>query len=133
MSRAGTAEAGFTLVELLVALTLVALLAAVALPRVQALLVPSIEQTTRRVALAVRDQRTAAMLSGRMVVVTGAALVPLLPAGTVVEAAEPAEPGILFFPNGSSSGGRIVLAAWDGRRAVEVDWLTGRVTVGRAP
>ena len=134
MSRAGNAEAaGFTLVELLVVLTLVALLAAVALPRVGTLLTPSIERTTRRVALAIRDQRTAAMLSGRMVTLTGAAVAPMLPAGTVVEETVPAEGGIAFFPNGTSTGGRIVLAAGDGRRAIEVDWLTGRVSVGNAP
>lgn len=133
MSRAGTAEAGFTLIELLVVLTLVALLAGVALPRLDTLLAPSIERTTRRVALAIRDQRTVAMLSGRMVTLTGAAVVPMLPAGTVVEEAIPAEEGVVFFPNGTSTGGRIVLAAHDGRRAVDIDWLTGRVSVGAAP
>ncbi len=37
---------------------------------------------------------------------------------------------IRFNPDGSSTGGRIVLAANDAQRiAVGVDWLTGRVTV----
>jgi general secretion pathway protein H len=133
MSRAGNAEGGFTLIELLVVLTLVALLAAVALPRLDTLLAPSIERTTRRVALAIRDQRTVAMLSGRMVTFTGAAVVPMLPVGTVVEEAIPAEEGVVFFPNGTSTGGRIILAARDGRRVVDIDWLTGRVSVGAAP
>ena len=39
----------------------------------------------------------------------------------------------MFFPNGTSTGGRVVLAASDGRRAVDVDWLTGRVTVTALP
>ena len=39
----------------------------------------------------------------------------------------------MFFPNGTSTGGRVVLAAADGRRAVNVDWLTGRVTVAALP
>ena len=35
--------------------------------------------------------------------------------------------------DGTSSGGRIVLAARGSRRAVDVDWLTGRVTVRAIP
>lgn len=36
---------------------------------------------------------------------------------------------IRFFPDGSSTGGRIVLAEGSRRVAVGVDWLTGRVSV----
>jgi general secretion pathway protein H len=133
MSRAGAAEAGFTLIELLAVMTLVALLAAVAMPRLGSLLSPSIERTTRRVALAVREQRTVAMLTGRLVTLNAAAVAPLLPRGTEVEQTWPEEAGILFMPDGSSSGGRLVLEARDGRRAIDIDWLTGRITVGAAP
>jgi general secretion pathway protein H len=133
MSRAGAADAGFTLIELLVVLTLVALLGAMAMPRLQTMLAPSIERTTRRVALAVREQRTVAMLSGRLVTLDPAALTSILPAGTVVEEAFPEDAGILFMPDGTSSGGRIVLAARGTRRAIDVDWLTGRVTVRAVP
>lgn len=132
MSRAGAVEAGFTLIELLAVLTLVALLAAIALPRVQTLLTPSIDRTSRRVALLVREQRSLAMLSGRLVTLDPAAVEPLLPAGTAVEDAEDA-PVIQFYPSGTSNGGSIVLAAGDGRRAVNVDWLTGKITVGVLP
>jgi general secretion pathway protein H len=132
MSRAGAVEAGFTLIELLAVLTLVGLLAAIAVPRLQTLATPSIDRTTRRVALAVREQRSLAMLSGRLVTFGPAAVEPFLPAGTAVEAAEEA-PVIQFYPSGTSNGGSIVLAARDGRRAVNVDWLTGRITVGVLP
>ena len=37
--------------------------------------------------------------------------------------------GIRFNPDGSSTGGRIMLAEGERRVAVGVDWLTGRVTV----
>ena len=40
--------------------------------------------------------------------------------------------GIRFHPDGSSSGGRIVLAEGSRRMAVGVDWLTGRVAIGDA-
>jgi general secretion pathway protein H len=36
---------------------------------------------------------------------------------------------IRFQPDGSSTGGRIVLADGERRMAVGVDWLTGRITV----
>jgi general secretion pathway protein H len=132
MSRAGAAEAGFTLIELLAVLTIVALLAAVAAPRLQSLSSPSIDRTSRRVALAVRDQRSLAMLTGRLVTFAPDAAASLLPAGTELVAADE-DQVIQFYPSGTSSGGSIVLAAQDGRRAVTVDWLTGRVTVKVLP
>jgi general secretion pathway protein H len=133
MSRAGAAERGFTLVELLVVLTIVALLAGVALPQVRSLLRPDIDRTSRAVALAIRDQRSAAMRTGRLAGVTAASVVPLLPEGTQLVGDGLGGGGLLFFPNGTSTGGRVVLAAADGRRAVDIDWLTGRVTVARLP
>ncbi len=134
MSRAGAGEAaGFTLIEILAVLTLVALLAGIAAPRLETLLTPGIDRTSRRVALAVREQRSLAMLSGRLVALEPAAVAPLLPAGTVVERAGEDAAAIRFYPSGNSNGGRLVLAARDGRRAIDVDWLTGRVTVGVLP
>jgi general secretion pathway protein H len=38
---------------------------------------------------------------------------------------------IRFFPDGSSSGGSIVLSADNQKFEVSVDWLTGHVAVGR--
>lgn len=133
MSRAGAGERGFTLIELLAVLTIVALIAAVAMPRLNALLRPDIDRTTQRVALAIRDQRSVAMRSGRAVTINAASVAPLLPEGTVVAEAGFGEQGLTFFPTGASTGGWLVLEAWDGRRAVSVDWLTGRVTVRPAP
>ncbi|MCU7846906.1 MAG: prepilin-type N-terminal cleavage/methylation domain-containing protein [Candidatus Thiodiazotropha sp. (ex Lucinoma kastoroae)] len=37
--------------------------------------------------------------------------------------------GIRFFPDGSSSGGRVILLDSGKRYQIDVDWLTGRVTV----
>jgi len=76
-------------------------------------------------------QRTLSVAGGRAV---------QLPAGFGLTAASgldaipgPKLTGIRFAADGSSSGGRIVLA--DGRRrvVVGVDWLTGRVSVADAP
>lgn len=133
MSRAGAAERGFTLIELLVALTIVALAAALVAPQFGRLARPDIDRTARQVALAVREVRTEAQRTGRVLAVAPDGLAPLLPTGTRLEAVEPGGSGPVFFPTGASSGGRLVLAAADGRRAVAVDWLTGQVAVERLP
>lgn len=36
---------------------------------------------------------------------------------------------IRFYPNGSSTGGRITVAAGERKYLVDVDWITGRVTI----
>jgi general secretion pathway protein H len=36
---------------------------------------------------------------------------------------------IRFYPDGSSTGGRITVASGERRFLVDVDWLTGRVTI----
>jgi general secretion pathway protein H len=41
----------------------------------------------------------------------------------------PRSGAIRFFADGSSSGGRVVLAAVGARYVVDVDWLTGRVVI----
>ncbi len=52
-------------------------------------------------------------------------------AGAQGEGGGPA--GIAFLPDGSSSGGRVELAANARRMQVGVDWLTGRVSVADGP
>lgn len=37
---------------------------------------------------------------------------------------------IRFYPDGSSTGGRITVSAGERKYLVDVDWLTGRVSVG---
>jgi len=49
MSRAGAAEAGFTLVELLIVLALLGILTAVAVPRLATLRQPSLAEVSRGV------------------------------------------------------------------------------------
>ena len=36
---------------------------------------------------------------------------------------------IRFYPDGSSTGGRVTLASGERKLLVDVDWLTGRVTI----
>lgn len=37
---------------------------------------------------------------------------------------------IRFYPDGSSTGGRITVAAGERKYLVDVDWITGRVSIG---
>lgn len=104
------------------------------------------DAAAQRVAAGLRDTRTRAMATGRPQWFTvdlrnHAFAAPgraprRLPPGARLDVTSAAEAGapagsarIGFFPDGSSSGGRVVLA--EGRRSarVDVDWLTGAVTV----
>ncbi|MGH8061299.1 MAG: type II secretion system protein XpsH [Pseudoxanthomonas sp.] len=43
------------------------------------------------------------------------------------------EGGILFFPDGASTGGRVQLSVKRAMWRIDVSWLTGEVTLARAP
>jgi general secretion pathway protein H len=141
-------EAGFTLIEMLVVLTIAALIVGLALPR----LTGAEEKATLRtaahqVAAALRTTRSLAMTSGRaeaFVIDTangafraGPTASPgQLPRGvrlalvTVTADRDSASQGrIQFFADGSSTGGGVLLATGKTRSQVLVDWLTGRVSV----
>jgi general secretion pathway protein H len=45
------------------------------------------------------------------------------------EAASERKAGIRFYPDGSSTGGRITLSVGERKYLVDVDWLTGRVSI----
>jgi general secretion pathway protein H len=142
-TRAGTH--GFTLIELLVCLAVLALVAAVVPPllgrgRDSAALM----EASRTVAAALRETRSEAIANGSAQSFSidlatgafraGAGNVRRLPAGirlSLVTAANQrlgAQSGaILFFPDGSSTGGGLSLARDAKRLDVLVDWLTGGV------
>jgi general secretion pathway protein H len=141
---------GFTLFELVVALAILGLALAIIVRQRPGS--PGLE--ARRVESAViaslREARSKAIASNRPVPLTvdlAARTVGLpgqparqLPADTEISLLTAAgdvksrtKGDILFEPDGSSSGGRIVLDQHGRRRAITIDWLTGRVSVGDAP
>ncbi|MCB2101834.1 MAG: GspH/FimT family pseudopilin [Rhodobacterales bacterium] len=145
-----TTERGFTLVELLVVLVILAAALGVAAP----LMTRGAEQAQFRTAArdlagALRRTRTQAIRLGqdtRFVIdleartyAEGRAGKPHpLPEGLnlrlVTVAAERQDErrgAIRFYPDGSSTGGRLAVVQGDRALVVGVDWLTGRVAVGR--
>jgi len=143
----GHGAAGFTLVELLIVLTLLATLSAILAP----ILLPSPARTLRGAASEIattlretRRQAQAEQAGRRFVLDTGAGRFGMegasgwraLPDGveavlTTAETlvAEQGRGGIDFFPDGSSTGGRVALRM-DGQTVrVDIEWLTGRIRV----
>ena len=132
MSRAGAAEAGFTLIEVLAVLLLMGLLTMVAAPRFAAWREPSLRDVARNVVAELRARRTDAVRTGRPVLATAASLrVPpgfaVVPEGLEDTVLGP--PGILFLPDGRSGGGSLLLAGSSDQLRVGVDWLTGEVQI----
>lgn len=80
------------------------------------------QTAARQVAEAMRDARGEAIAEGHPV----APQLPHLPAAMAMTVQAPPG-GIVFAPDGSASGGRILLGSSGTQIAVDVDWLTGRV------
>ncbi len=134
--------------ELLVVLALVGLLLALAVPVLSnAFPGAALRGATRDIAAALRASRSQAVTQNREVAFTldlrsrkyaisGDPRVRTLPAGfdLAMRSARPEAEGgfvgrIYFFPDGSSTGGRITLRRGERVHNVKVDWLLGRITI----
>lgn len=131
--------AGFTLLEMLVVLAVlalaIALVAGAGGPRPEAVA----RAAADHVAAALRTARGRAILEDRTVTVALDAAGHALRVGDDAPLRLPpalalSGPAVIrFAPDGSSSGGRIVLTGGTRQMAVSVDWLTGRVRRAAAP
>jgi len=126
-SPRSTGEAGFTLLELLVCLVLMAVIAGFALPRFAGDRSPSLERRAQSIAADLGRLREAAIDRGEVRRAAATALAAVLPEG--VNLGETVPPEIVFFPNGMANGAVWRLEA-EGRAVdLEVDWLTGRIAL----
>jgi general secretion pathway protein H len=141
---------GFTLVETLVVLTILAIVLALSLPRMQTP-TPEINvrlhaqrittaMTTAHAVARSRLRDTAFVFDAKANVwfVEGGEKPVMLPAGLTItmETARAAirdddEGRMVFFADGSASGGRILLQQGAATAVINVGWLTGSVTLER--
>jgi len=137
---------GFTLIEMLAVIVLIAIAASVTAVALHGRSRGELQSAAQRVAAGLRDTRTRAMATGKpqwfsVDLRAHSYTVPgrdprTLPAAAAVHVESAAEagkqPGIArigYFPDGSSSGGNITLDEARRSARVDVDWLTGAVTV----
>ena len=139
---------GFTLLELLVVLAIAAGIAALVMPQLSnAIALFELKSGARQLASALQAARGRAIardgevsvivdVEKRMYRTTGVSeVLPVSP--ELILKLETADSEVLndqvgairFFPDGSSTGGRLTLSAGSKRYVVSVNWLTGRVTI----
>ncbi len=149
----GRPAAGYTLVELLVVLAILGLITAIALPMfANALPGAELKAAARNLGADMRLARSRAIAGNRDVAlsvdlperryaVSGEGPERWLPEEITIDvltarselegedALRPRRARIRFFPDGSSTGGRVSLSRGGRTYHVGVDWLTGRVKV----
>lgn len=146
--RRGFGVRGFTLVELLVVVVIMGLAYALAAPALgSGTAGAQLKAGARQLAAGLRKARSEALtkqtettvtidLSARGFQVSGDPRVHRLPKAADValytarsEQVADAVGAIRFYPDGGSTGGRVSLSTRDRRYEIDVNWLTGKVTI----
>jgi general secretion pathway protein H len=146
--RTGVSSSGFTLLEILLVLAIAtALLAFVAPDLYRSISSTELPKTTQQLASALRYSRSQAISLSRPVsllinvearhyrVSTQAETQALskqidfnlLTGATLIQSNE--EGAIMYYPDGSSSGGQITLQQGERQQKIDVNWLTGEVLI----
>jgi len=144
----GASERGFTLLEMVCVLAIVALMAAVLLPSLpRATSRARLEAYALEIATLLKGDRNAAIRRGGSVATAVDAARRRIAAGASGAAVEVADDvaveavlplncegraalsSIRFFADGSSCGGTIALERFRSRFEIQVNWLTGRIEI----
>ena len=138
---------GFTLIELLAVLFILALVAAIVVPSLGGDEVLELKSAARNLAAGLRYTRNQALNDNRAAALSvdvgkrefrlpGEKRVRKLPEKIDItlftarsEQQSRLQGAIRFFPDGSSTGGRVTLSGESVRFLVDVDWLTGKVSI----
>jgi general secretion pathway protein H len=143
-----TEQAGFTLIELLVVLVIMAMAYALASPMISSgVSGTELKASARQLAAGLRKARSDAVsrrresaltlnVEGHQFQLSGDQRVYRLPASVSIklftaqsELANNTTGSIRFFPDGGSTGGRITVASHDRKYDVDINWLTGQVSI----
>lgn len=143
-------QRGFTLLEVLAVVVLVATVMGLAVYTLNAGLPGAqLRGAARELAAELRFTRAQAIATGKSQVFTldartrewkgpqrHAGEIPrgieVTATGARVEQSRPDEVSVRFFPEGAATGGRFVLERGQAAWQVDVEWLTGQVTLQRA-
>lgn len=139
---------GFTMIELLLVLLLLGLVYALVAPGLtEGSVGLEMKAATRQLAAGLRKARSTAVterrdalvtldVEGRAFSVTGDPKTYALPERMELalftaqsEQVQDKVGAIRFFPDGTSTGGRITIGFGESKQHIDVDWVTGRVTI----
>ncbi len=149
LKRQGVVAQGFTLIEMLIVLAIAGIVMGTLVPSFgPAIARAQLYSASRDVASALRYTRGHAMIRGEDALfelntihhtyrVSGRPKLYRLPPGielglftTSTETLDEGTGRIRFFPDGSATGGRVTLIAVKQTRVVDINWLTGEITIG---
>lgn len=138
-------QAGFSLLELIVVLVLGGMLVALLPPRLNALMESvSYQKSVQDSVRALERARMQAVIQGTRVYISVDAEAGALSTNDVVVAKLPESlgmdvsgvvevgrvmPSFFFDPDGSASGGRLVVRGKGRQSHIELDWLTGQISL----
>jgi general secretion pathway protein H len=146
--RGNDGQAGFTLLEVIVVLVLAGIIYALLLAvPMRGASVADLKSAARTLASGLRQAQSTAMVTrrdavlavdveAREFVMPGDSEPRKLPDGVDLklytaqsEVSSERKGAIRFYPDGSSTGGRITVSSGERKYLVDVDWLTGRVKI----
>ena len=141
-------QAGFTLIELLVVLVIMSMAYALASPMISSgVFGTELKASARQLAAGLRKTRSEAIarrheavmtldVEGRNFQLSGESRIYRLPKSVTLqlftaksELVSGNVGAIRYFPDGGSTGGRITVSSHERKYDVDVNWLTGQVTI----